>query len=1404
MAFNVDVNIRTKVVGGKNIGRDFARIFGTIPQDFSGITKQQKKAGKEIMTPWGVTTVQDFKTNIAAIRAQALLSIRQFRQMMKGSALPFDPKTGKFMTIKAAKDILGYDPTDPQIKAKLLAGIRQLKLSTKAMLRMDADQVAGISGLRMVEANALATANQYKIPPQTDQTRAMKQLMYAQMFGQLDAKQLRMDKDEIAKIKKGISESDKVVQKHAKSVDNMNNVWVRFRHQGVWRIISSIRNSILLLTFSMGMLVAVIAKAITNAKMYENAMTGLSTIAMKTGQSLTATKQAAISLTSDGLWTVTEAATALKNLLATGFSLPEAIKLLKGFKDSASFARQASLGFGESIVGATEGLKNNNPILMDNAGLTKNMSVILKEVGVSTEEFGRLAEDSGTRTKVLNGLLKELSLFGGDAQKMLNTYSGSLAKFNAQSLQASIEIGQMLQPALKEFLKILSDIIAEIRSINKEFKDIFTQRLTTALKFIGNLLKGIVSTFVALNNIVERLGKFMHSDLGSGLVTLLGMGMLGRVMVAPKLRVAESAKVSGRALTGELSRLQSLQGMEGISPYQAKELGSLIVLQKDKIRDFDKAAKGLEKTTFRNSVAMAGFSGILVTNRTTLQKAALGLRMAGKEATFFNKSLFIMGTMGRKAAVAIGLLGGAIKGVAMSILRFIPVMAAFMALDLVIGWITKWLGKAEEAKRKIAEFDEASRQKRVESLQETIAQLEILKEHAVTLGNIKEINEQIIKTQLQQKLVALDLKNIFISTYADKFKLGGKGFAIGGEGAEKTFANTEKGYRDAQKYIQAQIKASDLMEEYYRSMVTFEAGAAGRKEFTKKADAEIAKRRELAKVNDDLRETLLGLWQEETKVNMIWKVGDETIKKHEDTLRDLQAQMESIGKVGYAKVYTDARNEAKKYFDEVFNKEKEGALKEGRLTSAFGWTTESEKAVWDAIFETATKEQNEYYTKLLESGGIQIAYDMSQRIKQLKHEIAIAFLPEYAKQVADYRFELDQLGWSTNKVNEAEKLYQQTLKNKVNMDTTNEIMDLTLEYQLLTGSITKGQIAQREYNKDISKGTSPALARWKSDIKDVIYQLKLLKEYQEKDRQIAAETSQKKWERGIKRGRSTGDLQSQLATNQDLLRMTRYTSMSFAEGSAQAQEYAEKIRVLEERIQYLRNALELLNEKGLIDWENIFMQGFENMMSQLNEAGDMLAEVWSAIPRQVKEAQREVGDLYKAGEITVAEHQRRMAEIEHQALLARQSAYIEFADAVVLQTIRMIIIQIQQAMIQKMIAGGLKAFTLGSLLPIFGLAIGIAAMGALSGAIKGNNPTGNIGAGGAGTSGGAGANRNATSAIQAPIQNLTVIPTLTLYAEDSIYVGSGTVEEFSSIVGDRMVSLINDAVSTGEISLKQK
>jgi hypothetical protein len=204
-------------------------------------------------------------------------------------------------------------------------------------------------------------------------------------------------------------------------------------------------------------------KATTDASNeLNNSLIGLNSVANAFKQDTDKAKQAAVELASDGLMSVKDAANGLKNLLATGFSLPEAINLMYAFKDAAAFNRQGTLEFGQAIEGATQGIKNQNSILVDNAGITKNLSVILKEAGMSQNDLMNVTSDATVRQALYNGIIKEASIFQGDAARMADTLSGRQAALATQIFMVKAAIGEALSPVMQAFIEQINLLIQQV------------------------------------------------------------------------------------------------------------------------------------------------------------------------------------------------------------------------------------------------------------------------------------------------------------------------------------------------------------------------------------------------------------------------------------------------------------------------------------------------------------------------------------------------------------------------------------------------------------------------------------------------------------------------------------------------------------------------------------------------------------------------------------------------------------------------------------------------------------------------------------------------------------------------------------------------------------------------------
>lgn len=223
-----------------------------------------------------------------------------------------------------------------------------------------------------------------------------------------------------------------------------------------------------------------------------NALIGLNSVARAFKQDTDKAKQAAIDLASDGLMSVKSAADSLKNLLATGFSLPEAINLMKGFKDAAAFNRQGTLEFGQAIEGATQGIKNQNSILVDNAGITKNLSLILKDAGYSVQDLSNVTSDAEVRQALYNGILKEASIFQGDAARSAETLAGKQAALATEIFNLKAKIGDQLAPIMLSFIKITSDVAGKVSDFVDTVKNAggivvyLKEKITELLTYINN------------------------------------------------------------------------------------------------------------------------------------------------------------------------------------------------------------------------------------------------------------------------------------------------------------------------------------------------------------------------------------------------------------------------------------------------------------------------------------------------------------------------------------------------------------------------------------------------------------------------------------------------------------------------------------------------------------------------------------------------------------------------------------------------------------------------------------------------------------------------------------------------------------------------------------------------------
>jgi hypothetical protein len=266
-------------------------------------------------------------------------------------------------------------------------------------------------------------------------------------------------------------------------------------------------------------LIGEINDSIGSANRLQAALTGLNSVARAFNQDAGKAKQAAQDLAKDGLMTVSDAAVGLKNLLASGFSLDQAVTLMNRFKDSAAFGRQSALSFGDAISSATEGIKNGNSILVDNAGVTKNLSMMLTDAGYSAQDLMKATSDAGVREAIFNGILKETNAQAGDAARLADSAAGKQAVWSAQTEILQQKIGTALQPALLALLNVATPIITAIADwVSKN------PELASGILIAVTAVTGLATIVGTLGFAIAGLGPIFAAFQVAGSLAIGGVG----------------------------------------------------------------------------------------------------------------------------------------------------------------------------------------------------------------------------------------------------------------------------------------------------------------------------------------------------------------------------------------------------------------------------------------------------------------------------------------------------------------------------------------------------------------------------------------------------------------------------------------------------------------------------------------------------------------------------------------------------------------------------------------------------------------------------------------------------------------------------------------------------------------
>lgn len=259
--------------------------------------------------------------------------------------------------------------------------------------------------------------------------------------------------------------------------------------------------------FAIKQVAAFTKECISSASKVQSAFTGLNSIVQGTGNPFAQAQDFINKYTADGLVSIEETATAYKNLLSRGYDASQIEDVLSRLKDSAAFGRQASYDLGEAVVTATEGLKNENSILVDNAGVTKNVAKMWEEYAKS---IGKSSNDLTQAEKIqaeYNGIMNETRFQVGDAAAYTKTFSGQIQQLKFNFNQMTVAIGKVVTPIAQLFIPVINSAINAITSLFKKLQVVMStfglkmpdvvQKTSNSISMIGSSAKDSAKDAVA-------------------------------------------------------------------------------------------------------------------------------------------------------------------------------------------------------------------------------------------------------------------------------------------------------------------------------------------------------------------------------------------------------------------------------------------------------------------------------------------------------------------------------------------------------------------------------------------------------------------------------------------------------------------------------------------------------------------------------------------------------------------------------------------------------------------------------------------------------------------------------------------------------------------------------------------
>jgi len=264
-----------------------------------------------------------------------------------------------------------------------------------------------------------------------------------------------------------------------------------------------------------------VSEAIPAFQDYEKAMMGLSSTSAAFGVNQGEARDAAKSLASDGLISVSTAAAGLKSILSTGLGLEEATTLIETYKNNAAFGRSSTIEFDQAVRNLAESFKTENSAVGNLSGQAENYNYIIEVgAGILGKKTKELSKAEREQAKYLGTL--EISMrTEGDAALYAETYAGKQAKLRQRSEELRVEMGSYLIPVMEALTEWKLRLMRHSESLTKIMRIVAKAFLLVAQGAV-QAANSIKFTIAVIKGGLDSIATFSLDPLIEGFTTGAG------------------------------------------------------------------------------------------------------------------------------------------------------------------------------------------------------------------------------------------------------------------------------------------------------------------------------------------------------------------------------------------------------------------------------------------------------------------------------------------------------------------------------------------------------------------------------------------------------------------------------------------------------------------------------------------------------------------------------------------------------------------------------------------------------------------------------------------------------------------------------------------------------------------